>query len=239
MTRMNAYLTPPPAALRLTALLGSCGLHALALLLLFVWVTDKAMVQVPRLASLPVMTLAAPQSKPGLAAAAPTSKPQVAPTSKPSMPLKQSAPSRQALSPADSKPVTVPATARNDSPATTSDKHSATPAAAETPPTPAATEAVHEPLYSGGYLNNPKPAYPALSQELGETGTTRLRVHVSAQGLPLAVSLEQSSGFPRLDRAALNAVRDWKFLPARRGDEAIPYTFIIPVEFSLKKLRKP
>ncbi len=64
-------------------------------------------------------------------------------------------------------------------------------------------------MYRGGYLNNPKPIYPPLSIEMEETGTVRLRVQVSAQGLPLAVELEQTSGFPRLDRAALTAVRGW------------------------------
>ncbi|MTD33155.1 energy transducer TonB [Paludibacterium denitrificans] len=96
---------------------------------------------------------------------------------------------------------------------------------------------MHEPLYRGGYLNNPKPLYPPLSLELAEQGTVRLRVQVSAQGWPSVVELAQSSGFPRLDRAALTAVRRWKFVPARQGDEAIPYTFIVPVEFSLKAVR--
>ncbi|WP_199054379.1 energy transducer TonB [Aquitalea sp. ASV15] len=116
----------------------------------------------------------------------------------------------------------------------------AVPAAAPAVATPAApAPVVQEPLYRGGYLNNPKPIYPPLSIEMEETGTVRLRVQVSAQGLPLAVELEQTSGFPRLDRAALTAVRGWKFTPAKRGDEAIPYTFIVPVQFSLKNLRKP
>ncbi|WP_233201088.1 energy transducer TonB [Chromobacterium alticapitis] len=98
-------------------------------------------------------------------------------------------------------------------------------------------QTISEPLAHGGYLNNPAPAYPAESQEDGEAGTVRLRVHVSAQGQPLDVTVQDSSGFPRLDRAARAAVKRWRFIPAKRGDEAIAYTFIVPVEFSLKSIR--
>ncbi|MDE1713942.1 energy transducer TonB (plasmid) [Chromobacterium amazonense] len=99
------------------------------------------------------------------------------------------------------------------------------------------SQAITEPLARGGYLNNPAPAYPSQSQEDGEAGTVRLRVHVSAQGLPLDVAVQDSSGFPRLDRAALAAVKRWRFIPAKRGDEPIAYTFVVPVEFSLKSIR--
>jgi protein TonB len=111
------------------------------------------------------------------------------------------------------------ATAGSAAPAKASD-------AAEAPITP--------PLYRGGYLDNPKPRYPALSLELNESGTVRVRVQVSAEGRPLEVGLVQSSGHPRLDRAALEAVRQWRFIPAKRGQDAIPFTFIVPVDFSIK-----
>ncbi|WP_406850393.1 energy transducer TonB, partial [Chromobacterium phragmitis] len=93
---------------------------------------------------------------------------------------------------------------------------------------------VTEPQSSGGYLKNPAPPYPTVSREEGEEGTVRLRVLVSAQGAPQEVSVHDSSGFPRLDRAALAAVKRWRFIPAKRGGEAIAYPFIVPIEFSLK-----
>ncbi|UTH76076.1 energy transducer TonB [Chromobacterium sp. IIBBL 290-4] len=96
---------------------------------------------------------------------------------------------------------------------------------------------VTPPLSQGGYLSNPKPPYPALSMEEGETGTVQLKVRVSAQGQALDVSLHHSSGFPRLDRSALATVRRWRFIPAKRGGEPIDYTFIVPIEFSLQSAR--
>ncbi|MXR35919.1 TonB family protein [Neisseriaceae bacterium B2N2-7] len=90
------------------------------------------------------------------------------------------------------------------------------------------------PQYRGDYLHNPKPAYPPLSLELGEQGTAEFRVEVSASGEALSVELAKSSGYPRLDRAAREAVQRWRFLPARRGTQAVAHSFVVPVNFSLK-----
>lgn len=232
---MNIRLQSPSTALPSAAFLGSCSLHVLALLLIAGWLASSPPVTLPQLASLPAMTLAAPSAP-------------VAPAVQPSQ-NKQRAPAK----PAVTRPAAVPTAKPAARPTTRAAAPAIKPAAAaveDTAPTPAAAAApvaaapapapaVHEPLYRGGYLNNPKPVYPPLSLEMEESGTVRLRVQVSAQGLPVSVELEHSSGFPRLDRAALTSVRGWKFIPAKRGDEAIPYTFIVPVEFSLKNLRKP
>ncbi|RMC92463.1 energy transducer TonB [Aquitalea palustris] len=223
------------------AVLGSCGLHALALLLLTGILASQTAVQLPRLESLPAMTLAAPStvSKPAPAPAVQQDKQHSAAKAPPARPVTSAKPKPAA--PPQAPAHTAAASAK---PASASSEHpDSAPTSPDTPvsaaTTPAPTPVVHEPLYRGGYLNNPKPLYPPLSVEMEESGTVRLRVQVSAQGLPVAVELEQSSGFPRLDRAALTAVRGWKFIPAKRGDEAIPYTFIVPVQFSLKNLRKP
>ncbi|MBX9347811.1 energy transducer TonB [Chromobacterium vaccinii] len=82
--------------------------------------------------------------------------------------------------------------------------------------------------------NNPSPPYPTRSIEEGEAGTVRLKMHISAEGTVQAVALDSSSGYPRLDQAAMTAARTWRFIPAKRGGKAIPYIFIIPIEFSLK-----
>nr|WP_255496626.1 energy transducer TonB [Aquitalea sp. LB_tupeE] len=185
------------------------------------------------------MTLAAP-STPAPAAAAPLAPP------KPSKPVPEPKPATpRPVAKTAAKPRAQPVAHSSVAPspsapaAEANNNVAAAATATPAPPTPAPAPHVQEPLYRGGYLNNPKPTYPPLSIEMEETGTVRLRVQVSAQGLPVSVELEHSSGFPRLDRAAQTAVRGWKFIPAKRGDEAIPYTFIVPVEFSLKNLRKP
>jgi protein TonB len=87
--------------------------------------------------------------------------------------------------------------------------------------------------YDAAYLNNPHPAYPAASRRLGEEGRVLLRVRVGADGRPLAVDLEKGSNFSRLDEAARDAVARWRFVPARRGDEAIEGSVLVPLVFRL------
>ncbi|CAN1513979.1 TonB Periplasmic protein TonB, links inner and outer membranes [Burkholderiaceae bacterium] len=81
------------------------------------------------------------------------------------------------------------------------------------------------------YLHRPNPVYPALSKRLREEGTVLLRVNLDAQGIVLDISIEKSSSFQRLDQAAHEAVKQWRFIPAKRGQEAMPSTALVPIEF--------
>lgn len=105
------------------------------------------------------------------------------------------------------------------------------PAAIPMPPAP-----VIPPRFEADYLSNPAPDYPRSSRELGEQGRVVLRVLVSPQGLPLEVHLYASSRHERLDQAALAAVRAWRFVPARQGDEAVAAWVLVPVSFSLRRV---
>lgn len=96
-----------------------------------------------------------------------------------------------------------------------------------------AAPAVAPPRFDADYLHNPKPLYPSMSRRLGEEGTVSLRVRVAADGTASEVALSQSSGFPHLDAAAREAVQRWRFVPARRGDEAIESWVGVPVVFAL------
>lgn len=110
--------------------------------------------------------------------------------------------------------------------------------AAEAPARPAAPAAVAAPVsparFDAAYLQNPEPRYPPLSRRLGEEGKVLLRVRVTPEGTVAAVDLEKSSNFERLDAAARQAVARWRFVPARRGDEAIEASVIVPVVFRLE-----
>jgi len=88
--------------------------------------------------------------------------------------------------------------------------------------------------FDAAYLHNPRPNYPAVSRRLGEEGKVLLRVRVSPEGRTTAVDLEKSSNFERLDEAARQAVVQWRFVPAKRGDEAVEATIIIPLVFRLE-----
>jgi protein TonB len=82
-------------------------------------------------------------------------------------------------------------------------------------------------------LNNPAPAYPAASRRLGEQGRVLLDVYIQPDGRVGEIRVKQSSGYPRLDEAALDAVRRWRYVPARRGNEPIALWYVQPISFSL------
>ena len=83
----------------------------------------------------------------------------------------------------------------------------------------------------GGY--QVRPAYPSAPRRLGIQGTTMLRVHILADGRIGDVRVEHSAGHPDLDQAAMDAVRRWRFEPARRGADAVAMWVLLPVEFRL------
>ena len=95
------------------------------------------------------------------------------------------------------------------------------------------------PAFEAADRSNPPPMYPAESRRAGEQGKTDLRVLVDAQGLPKVVEIHQSSGFPRLDQAAIDAIRMWKYVPACRVDQPVEAWVIVPVIFRLKDDRTP
>jgi len=85
------------------------------------------------------------------------------------------------------------------------------------------------------YLANPKPYYPPLSRRLGESGTVRLNILVNPDGSVARLELAQSSGYPRLDRSAMDTVQSsWKFEPARQGGKPVAAWVIVPIQFTLR-----
>lgn len=89
------------------------------------------------------------------------------------------------------------------------------------------------PSFGAGYLDNPKPGYPMMARRRGLEGTVRLDVRVSAEGIPTSVKLKESAGHESLDDAAITAVWHWRFVPARRGSEAVEASVVVPVRFRL------
>ena len=83
------------------------------------------------------------------------------------------------------------------------------------------------------YLNNPKPEYPALSRRLGEEGKVVISVLINTQGRAEEVRLKKSSGYNRLDDAALRAVKTWGFRAGTRNGVAEAMWFDVPVLFRL------
>jgi periplasmic protein TonB len=107
------------------------------------------------------------------------------------------------------------------------------------PPTKTNAKASDTPTYqpvsfNAAYLHNPAPNYPAISRRLGEQGKVLLRVQVTLDGAASLVELQTSSGSSRLDHSALEAVKKWRFVPAKRGGLAVSASVIVPVSFSIE-----
>jgi protein TonB len=101
------------------------------------------------------------------------------------------------------------------------------------PPAPPAPEPVTEARGFVGYRSNPAPEYPALAQDRGMQGRVLLKVHVLASGKPDNVTVEKSTGFKILDDAAIKAVLQWSFDPAKRGQTPIDGWVTVPLNFKL------
>ena len=97
-----------------------------------------------------------------------------------------------------------------------------------------ASVVVTPPGINAAYLRNPAPRYPVAARRAGEQGTVTLRVQVSPDGLASRVAVEKSSGSPHLDAAALEAVKAWRFTPARRGADAVESWMLVPIVFRLE-----
>jgi protein TonB len=79
------------------------------------------------------------------------------------------------------------------------------------------------------------PDYPPVSRRLGEQGTLRLRVSITADGAVSDARGETSSGHARLDEAAVQWVKaHWRYEPAREGSKAVPSTLLAVVTFKLQ-----
>ena len=133
----------------------------------------------------------------------------------------------------------VPAQAAEQVPA-----QAATPAAASSSdPAPAAESVMPASTrstdadYKAAYLNNPRPAYPLLAIRQGAQGQVLLLVEVLTDGRAGRIELEKSSGHAALDAAAINAVRAWRFTPARKDGLLAAQTVSIPIQFNLKDER--
>lgn len=81
--------------------------------------------------------------------------------------------------------------------------------------------------------NRVEPTYPSSSRRAGEEGTVRLKVLVDEKGRPKDVAVAASSGFARLDQAAMDAVRKWRFVAATDGTNPISAWTQVAITFRL------
>ena len=107
-----------------------------------------------------------------------------------------------------------------------------TPAAA--PSAPPAPSKIELPSSDAEYLQNPKPPYPPISKRLGEQGTVLLQILIGIDGKAQKGEIKKSSGFMRLDQAALNTVMTWRYVPGKRAGVPEAMWFTVPIAFTLE-----
>ncbi|WP_027823777.1 energy transducer TonB [Laribacter hongkongensis] len=221
---------------------GTLLLHGALLLALWQTATSRitAAPAMPQATQVELLSLDTPEPAPAASVPAPApATPQKPATSRTQAAATPSRPENRPRSHAAQDTAASPVPAESSS-----SPHTSAPATSSAPAAPGSQRgttdgSAHEapPSFTADYLANPAPAYPPLSQELGESGQVRLRVAVDASGAPSQVEIAESSGFTRLDRAALSAVKRWRFVPARRGSEAVAGRVIVPIHFNLKTLQ--
>ncbi len=154
------------------------------------------------------------------------------PEAKP-LPVVRTQPVRQKPVPVPKAPVPVIETTTSTAPAPAT--AIAAPPENKAANTAPAEESFSQARFDANYLRNPAPPYPALSKRMGEEGKVVLRVSVNPQGTADSVDIKTSSGSPRLDESAQKTVRNWKFVPAKRGDTPVQSWVLVPIIFKLEQ----
>lgn len=133
-------------------------------------------------------------------------------------------PVQQATAPSSTAPAVVAIAA---APSNTGSATHASPSAAPT----ALAAKIELPSSDADYLHNPKPEYPPMSRRRGEQGKVVVRVLIAIDGTAQSGEVKTSSGFERLDQAALTTALRWRYVPGKRGGQAEAMWFDVPIRF--------
>jgi periplasmic protein TonB len=214
-----SYALSRPSSFQRSSLLGIViGLHIGVFLLIL-----AARTIAPQIMEMPMMVdmLQMPEA-------------EKAPAAKP-LPMAKPQPTKQHAAPRPAPQTPSVETTSSSTPVASAPAAAETrPAVAAAPAAPAA-EALSQARFDADYLKNPAPAYPPLARRMGEEGKVILRVSVNPQGTADSIEIRTSSGSPRLDEAAQKTVRNWKFIPAKRGDAAVQSWVLVPIIFKLEQ----
>lgn len=166
----------------------------------------------------------------------PTPQPQPAPP--PSAPKRPSAIAAPVPDAAQPQTLPTPEAPPEPAPEVRAEPSAAMPSATPAPAAPVAAPAAAAPrvLPSSAvrYLVPPAPVYPVVSRRLGEAGEVDLKVLIGIDGRARHVSVQRSSGHPRLDDSAVEAVREARFIPYTEHGEAVVAWTVVPIVFHLE-----
>ena len=109
--------------------------------------------------------------------------------------------------------------------------------APQAPPPPAAPAPAAAPAVADSAtpvpLSQPAPRYPRGALRSGIEGTVQVQVDVGPDGVPTSVALASGSGSRELDRAAMDAVRRWRFTPAMANGQPTTGRVTVPIKFTV------
>ncbi len=102
------------------------------------------------------------------------------------------------------------------------------------------------PVFTQGYeeegthlphlFSTPKPiTYPRWAMRQGWQGTLILAVEILENGTVGRWQVTRSTGYRLLDKAAVKAVREWRFEPAKKEGKPFVACIQIPVHFTLEE----
>lgn len=215
---MNAFSITSPFAPRAGSRLSSLALVAFAhVAVIYLLILSPARVAISNVSAFMVTLISDRQQREQVAPARPKSRPlkgqPIAADAVPLIPISATHLAADAASILPSAPLVTPAM----------------------PPVAAAMPdaRVEPPQFDVAYLNNPTPVYPPMSKRLREQGNLLLRVWVSPNGMAEQIAIEMSSGSSRLDNAAIDAVSQWRFVPAKHGGIAVAGLALVPINFHL------
>jgi len=88
------------------------------------------------------------------------------------------------------------------------------------------------------YGENMPPPYPEIARRRGYEGVVLIAAEILPDGHVGEVKIKKSSGYSVLDQSALDAVKPWKFEPAKKGGQPVTMWVEVPIKFVLKQDKK-
>lgn len=81
-----------------------------------------------------------------------------------------------------------------------------------------------------------EPVYPRKAEEYNLSGTVLIKIMITKDGSIKTISLASSSGYELLDNAALTAVKQWRFIPAKeKNGQSVDSIVLMPIRFVLEE----
>lgn len=81
-------------------------------------------------------------------------------------------------------------------------------------------------------VETPPPQYPAELACAGIEGQVGILLTIGVDGIPKNIRVEDSSGHPQLDQAAMDAVKGWTFQPGTSRGEPAETPLRVPITFN-------